>query len=100
MTGIYLRKTPKFALNVLYIKNIYPTYISKYNLHSKKYINHLLLPNGEQWHCILVKKICIIKIITPKCFSCFYCLNCLHLLRTKATLNLIKIYEGRYFFVL
>ena len=48
-----------------------------------------MIPNGEKWHYLSVKRtICIIMFITSKHYGDFYCLNCLH--RTKNKLELHK----------
>ena len=52
------------TLNVLYAKkkNIYPAYVSKYNSDREKQVILLMIPNGEKWNDLAVKKtISIIK---------------------------------------
>ena len=41
--------------------NIYPAYMSKYNLNSEKQIIILMIPNGEGWHYLAVKIIFVIN---------------------------------------
>ena len=47
------------ALNVLYAKKekIYPAYVSKYNSNCEKQVILLMIPNGEVWHYLVVKKL-------------------------------------------
>ena len=49
----------KVALNVLYAKkiDIYPAYVSKHNSNCEKQIVLLMIPNGEERHCIPVKNL-------------------------------------------
>ena len=46
------------ALSVLYAKKekIYPTYVSKHNSNGENQVILLMIPNGEKWHCLVVKK--------------------------------------------
>ena len=51
----------------------------------------LLIPNGEKWHCLVVKELsALLRGITSKNNSDFCCLNCLHSFRTKRKLELHK----------
>ena len=72
--------------------NIYPAYISEHNLNHENQIFLLMIPNGERWHYLAVKKSsALLKGITWKYKGDFYCLNnCLILLEQKKNLNLIK----------
>ena len=72
--------------------NIYPAYISEHNLNHENQIFLLMIPNGERWHYLAVKKLsALLKGITWKYKGDFYCLNnCLILLEQKKNLNLIK----------
>ena len=75
------------AVNVLYVKNerMYPAYVSK---HNSKQVNLLMIPNGEKWHYLAVKKLsALLRGITSKTNGGdFYCLNCFHPIRTKSKL--------------
>ena len=43
-------------------KKIYPFYVSKHNSNYEKQVILLMIPNGEKWHYLTVKKtISIIK---------------------------------------
>ena len=45
----------------------------------------LMIPNGEGWHYLAVKKLSALSIgTTSKHKGDFYCLNCLHSFRTKS----------------
>ena len=48
------KSNAKIAINVLYAKKekIHPAYISK----CEKYVNLLMISNGEKWHYLAVKK--------------------------------------------
>ena len=64
-------------------KNLYPAYVSKLNSNCEKHGIFLMIPNGEKWHYLAVKKLsALLRGITPKHYSDFYCLNCLHSFRT------------------
>ena len=78
------------ALNVLYAKKqkIYPAYVLKYNSDHEKQVILLMIPNGEKWHYLAVKKLSAsLKVITSKHYGEFYCLNCLHSFRIKSKLE-------------
>ena len=48
----------------------------------------MLIPNGEKFHYLVVKKLLVLlREITSKHCCDFYCLNCLHSLRTKNKLE-------------
>ena len=50
-----------------------------------------MIPNGEKWHYLAVKKIsALLRGITSKHYRDFYCLNCLHSFRTQNKLELHK----------
>ena len=58
---------------------LYPGYVSKYNSNCKKQIIFLMIPNGERWHYIALKKLsALLRGITSKHHGNIYCLNCLH----------------------
>ena len=65
-------------------KKIYPTYVSKHNSNCEKEVILLMIPNGEEWHYLAVKKLLA---LTSKENGDFYCLNCLHSFRTKSKLE-------------
>ena len=71
------------ALNVLYAKKqkIYPAYVLKYNSDHEKQVILLMIPNGEKWHYLAVKKLsALLREISSKhydFFNDFYCLTCL-----------------------
>ena len=44
------------AFNVLYAKQIYPAYVSKHKSNREKQVL-LVIPNGEGWHSLEVKKL-------------------------------------------
>ena len=81
------------ALNVLYTKKekIYLAYVSKHNPNGEKQVILLMIPNGEKWHYLSVKKLsALLRGITSKHDGDFYCLNCLYSFRTKSKLDLLK----------
>ena len=39
-------------------KKIYPAYVSKHNSNHEKQVIILMIPNGEGWHYVEVKKLC------------------------------------------
>ena len=66
------------ALNVLYPKKekIYSVYVLKHNSNREKQVILLMIPNGEGWHYIAVKKLpALLRGITSKHQGDFYCLN-------------------------
>ena len=69
-------------------EKIYPAYVSKHKSNFKNQLILLMIPNGEGWHYLAVKKLSALLIgITSKHKSDFYCLNCLHTFRTKNRLE-------------
>ena len=51
----------------------------------------LMIPNGEKWHYLAVKKLStLLRGITSKHHGDFYCQNCFHSFATKKKLNRIK----------
>ena len=57
---------------------------SKHNSNREKQFISLIIPNGEGWYYLAVKKLsALLKGITSKRKDTFYCLNCLHCSRTK-----------------
>ena len=55
--NINVRNT--IALNILYVKKekVYPAYISKHNSNREKQVFLFMIPNGEEWHFLIIKKI-------------------------------------------
>ena len=85
-----LTKITAIALNVLYAEKekIYLAYISKHNSNREKQVIHLMIPNGEGWHYLAVKKLsALLSGITSKHQGDFCCLNCLHSFGTKNKLE-------------
>ena len=89
------------ALSVLYAKKgkIYPAYVSKHNSNCKKRVIILMIPNGEGWHYLAVKKLsALLRRITYKHHGDFYCLNCLHPFTTdNQRESHEKVYENKDF---
>ena len=55
-----------------------------HNSNRDKQVIILMIPNGEGWHYLAVKKLSeLLRGITSKHNGGFYCLNCLHSFRTK-----------------
>ena len=80
---------------MLYVKemNVYLTYTSKHNLNHENQVILLMIPNGEGWHYLEVKKSStLLRSVTSKNNSDFYCLNCLYPSEQKTNLNHIKKY--------
>ena len=74
----------KIAHNVLYAKK-QKIYI---NTNREKQVILLMIPNGERWYYLAVKKLsALLRGITSKYYGDFYCLNCLHSFRTKYKLK-------------
>ena len=74
------------ALNVLYAKKekIYPAYVSKHNSNYQKQVIILMIPNGEGWHYLAVKKLsAIFRGITSKHHDDCYCLYYLNSFATE-----------------
>ena len=60
-------------------KEIYTAYVTKHNSNREKQVILLMVPNGEKWYCLAVKKLSgLLRRITSKHHDDFYCLNCLH----------------------
>ena len=75
---------------MLYVKemNVYLTYTSKHNLNHENQVILLMIPNGEGWHYLEVKKSStLLRSVTSKNNSDFYCLNCLYSFRTENKLE-------------
>ena len=68
-------------------EKIYPTFVSKHNSNLEKQVILLMIPNGEKWRSVAVKKLSVLlKGITSKHYCNFYYLNCLHSFKTKGKL--------------
>ena len=82
-------------------KEICCTYVSKYNSNREKQVIVLMIPDGERWHYLAVKKLsALLRGITSKFNDDFYYLNCLHSFRTKKNLNLMRKYVKIKIFVM
>ena len=69
------------ALNALHAKNerIFPGYVSKHNSNREKQVILLMIPNGQRWHYLAVKKLtALLRGIMSKRHGDFHCLNCLN----------------------
>ena len=78
------KNNPIIVLNVLYGRKeiVYPGYILKHNSELWKQVIFLMIPNGEVWHYIAVKKLsALLKETASKQDGDFYCLNCSHSLQ-------------------
>ena len=65
--------------------------LRKTQITQKSQVIILMIPNGEKWHYLAVKKIsALLRGITSKHYRDFYCLNCLHSFRTQNKLELHK----------
>ena len=65
----------------------------KHNSKREKQIILLIIPNGEGWHDIAVKKLlALLRGMESKHNDVFYCLSCLHSIGQKTNMNLIKEY--------
>ena len=63
------------------------------NINRKKQLVLLMIPNGEVWHDLAVKKLsALLKVITSKLKGDFYCLIDFISLEQKTNLNRIKQY--------
>ena len=61
---------------------------SKHNLTCKKQVILLMISNGENWHCIVVKSLpVLLKEIASSHNEDFYCLNCFCAYTTKNKLE-------------
>ena len=63
------KKLIKIVLVVLYanIEKIYPAYVSKHNANQGIQVIILMIPNGEEWYCLAVKKLsALLGVITSK----------------------------------
>ena len=79
--------------------NIYPPYVSKYSSNRGKQVILIMIPNGEGWNCLAVKKLsAILRRITSNHHGDFYCLICLHSFTTEENVNLTKAMSKPRFF--
>ena len=68
------------ALNILYVphntEKIRHVYKSKYNLTRENQVILLMIPDGEKWHCLAVKRLsALFRDINDNIHGDFYCLN-------------------------
>ena len=68
------------ALNILYVphntEKIRHAYKSKYNLTRENQVILLMIPDGEKWHCLAVKRLsALFRDINDNIHGDFYCLN-------------------------
>ena len=78
----------------------YPAFVLKHNSNCEKQVLLLMIPNGEGWYYLAVKKLsALLREITSKHHGDFYCLNCLHSFATEKKVNLIKSYVKIKIFV-
>ena len=65
-----------------------PAYVLKHNSNREKQVILLMIPNGEKWHYLAIKKLsALLREIKSKNNGDFYCLNCLHSFKTKNKLE-------------
>ena len=65
-------------------EKIKPTYVSKHNSNREKQVIFLMIPNGEGWDFLPVKKLSAsLRGITSKHHGEFYCLKYLHSFATE-----------------
>ena len=76
MTGKKLRKIIEQLLLTFCMLKIYPAYVSKYNTNHEKQVILLMIPNGEGWNYLAVKKLSVGR--KSKHHGGFYCLNCIY----------------------
>ena len=70
------KNNPTISHNVLYVKKrkIYPSYIWKHNVKREKQVILLMIPNGEVWYYIAVKKLsALLREISSKHDCDYYC---------------------------
>ena len=61
-----------------------PAYVSKHDSNCDKQVILLMIPNGEVWHYVAVRKLsALLRGITSKHLGEFYCLNCFHSFSTE-----------------
>ena len=74
-------------------EKIYPAYTSKHKSNCEKQVILLIIPNGEGWHYLAVKKLsALLREISNKHHSDSYWRNCIHCFATEKNANLIKKY--------
>ena len=60
-------------------KKTYPAYVSKHNSNREKQAIFLMIPSGEGWDYLAVKRLsALLRGIASKHLGDFYCLSCLH----------------------
>ena len=81
--------------------SVYPVYLSKHNSKLEKQVIILMIPNGEGWYYLPVKKLpALSKGISSKHAGDIYRMNCLHSIRKKSNLNHLKKYAKIKIFVM
>ena len=85
----------EIALNILYVphntKKIHVAYKLTHNLTREKQVILLMISNGENWHCLVVKSLPgLLRGIKSNHKEDFYCINCFHSHRTKNKLEAHK----------
>ena len=65
-------------------KYIYPANVSKHNPNREKQVILLIIPNGEGWNYVPVKKLsALLRRIMSKRLGHIFCLNCCHSFATE-----------------
>ena len=87
------------ALNALYAKKckIYTAYVSKYNSNREKQVILIMIPYGEGWHYLAVKKEELLRGITSKCHGEYYFLNRFHSFATENKCKSQKVCDNKDF---
>ena len=83
------------ALNILYvphnIKKIHIAYKSRHNLTREKQVILLMITDGKNWHCLVVKNLSgLLRGVTSNHHGDFCCLNCFHSYSTNNKLEAHK----------
>ena len=72
-------------------EEIYPANFSKHKSYRQKQVILLMIPHGEGWYYIVVKKLlALLGEITSNHHGVFYCLSCLHSFRARNKLKFHK----------
>ena len=65
-------------------KKMYPAYVSKHNWNFENQVILLMIPNGEGWHYMVLRKLsALLRGIKSKHHGGFRCLNCLRSFATE-----------------
>ena len=100
MIGKIWENNGSIALSVLYAKKekIHSAYVCNHNSNSGKQVILLIIPSGEIWHYLAVKKfVRILRGVTSKHHGDFYCLNGLHSFATEKCESHEKVCENKDF---